>query len=83
MILAETPRRKLVTQLVNWGHWFALLNIVIAVTIAAIYILNSPAPGSVIGTIILIHQLVKPYWFSDIFWFCHAYLTIVLLGAQC
>jgi membrane-anchored protein YejM (alkaline phosphatase superfamily) len=45
MILAETPRRKVVTQLVNWSHWFALLNIIIAVTIAAIYILNSPAPG--------------------------------------
>ena len=61
MILAETPRRKLVTQLVNWGHWFALLNIVIAVTIAAIYILNSPAPGSVIGTFFLF-----PNWISHI-----------------
>lgn len=61
MILVETPRRKLVTQLVNWGHWFALLNIVIAITIAAIYILNSPAPGTPLGTLYLFTN-----WFSHI-----------------
>lgn len=61
MILVETPRRKLVTQLVNWGHWFALLNIVIAIIIAAIYILNSPAPGTTLGTLFLFTN-----WFSHI-----------------
>jgi uncharacterized protein len=61
MILVETPRRKLVTQLVNWGHWFALLNIVIAIIIAAIYILNSPAPGTPLGTLFLFTN-----WFSHI-----------------
>ncbi|MDP5041396.1 MAG: DUF3413 domain-containing protein, partial [Paraglaciecola sp.] len=61
MILVETPRRKLVTQLVNWGHWFTLLNIVIAIIIAAIYILNSPAPGTPLGTLYLFTN-----WFSHI-----------------
>jgi membrane-anchored protein YejM (alkaline phosphatase superfamily) len=61
MILVETPRRKLVTQLVNWGHWFALLNIIIAIIIASIYILNSPAPGTPLGTLYLFTN-----WFSHI-----------------
>lgn len=61
MILTETPRRKLVTQLVNWGHWFALLNIVIAIIIASVYILNSPAPSTLLGTVYLFSN-----WFSHI-----------------
>lgn len=69
MILAETPRRKLVTQLVSWGHWFALLNIIIAVTIAAIYILNSPAPGTALGTVYLFANWVSHIGFLTFFGF--------------
>ena len=61
MILVETPRRKLVTQLVSWGHWFALLNIFIAIIIAAIYIFNSPGPDTLLGTVYLFAT-----WFSHI-----------------
>ena len=46
MILAESPRRQRVTKLVNWGHWFALANIVIAIIIASVYVVSSPAPGT-------------------------------------
>ena len=74
MLLAETPRRKLVTLLVNWGHWFALLNIIIAVTIAAIYILNSPAPGSVVGTFYLFTN-----WMSHIGFLTFFSFVIVIL----
>lgn len=79
MILAETPRRKLVTQLVNWGHWFALLNIVIAVTIAAIYILNSPAPGSVIGTFYLFTNWISHIGFLTFFSFVILILPLCYL----
>lgn len=79
MILAETPRRKLVTQLVNWGHWFALLNIVIAVTIAAIYILNSPAPGSVIGTFYLFTNWISHIGFLTFFGFVILILPLCYL----
>jgi membrane-anchored protein YejM (alkaline phosphatase superfamily) len=79
MILAETPRRKLVTQLVNWGHWFALLNIIIAVTIAAIYILNSPAPGSVIGTFYLFINWVSHIGFLTFFGFVILILPLCYL----
>ena len=79
MILAETPRRKLVTQLVNWGHWFALLNIIIAVTIAAIYILNSPAPGSVIGTFYLFTNWVSHIGFLTFFSFVILILPLCYL----
>lgn len=79
MILAETPRRKLVTQLVNWGHWFALLNIVIAVTIAAIYILNSPAPGSVIGILYLFTNWISHIGFLTFFGFVILILPLCYL----
>jgi len=79
MILAETPRRKLVTQLVNWGHWFALLNIIIAVTIAAIYILNSPAPGSAIGTFYLFTNWLSHIGFLTFFGFVILILPLCYL----
>ena len=50
MILAESPRRQRVTKLVNWGHWFALANIAIAITIASVFIFSSPLPDTVVGT---------------------------------
>jgi membrane-anchored protein YejM (alkaline phosphatase superfamily) len=79
MILAETPRRKVVTQLVNWSHWFALLNIIIAVTIAAIYILNSPAPGSVIGTFYLFTNWLSHIGFLTFFGFIILILPLCYL----
>ena len=79
MILSETPRRKLVTQLVNWGHWFALLNIIIAVTIAAIYILNSPAPGSILGTFYLFTNWVSHIGFLTFFGFVILILPLCYL----
>ena len=79
MILSETPRRKLVTQLVNWGHWFALLNIIIAITIAAIYILNSPAPSSAIGTFYLFTNWVSHIGFLTFFGFVILILPLCYL----
>ncbi len=61
MILAESPRRQRVTKLVNWGHWFALVNIAIALIIASIFIFSSPAPGTVLGTLYLFSN-----WFGHI-----------------
>ncbi|GGW88274.1 DUF3413 domain-containing protein [Alteromonas halophila] len=61
MILAESPRRQRVTKLVNWGHWFALANIVIALIIASIFIFSSPAPGTGLGSLYLFTN-----WFGHI-----------------
>ena len=61
MILAESPRRQRVTKLVNWGHWFALANIVIAIIIASVFVISSPAPGTVLGTFYLFAN-----WFGHI-----------------
>jgi membrane-anchored protein YejM (alkaline phosphatase superfamily) len=69
MILVETPRRKLVTQLVNWGHWFALVNIVTAIIIASIYIVNSPAPGTSLGTLFLFTNWIGHIGFLTFFGF--------------
>ena len=61
MILAETPRRKLVTKLVSWGHWFALINIIVAIIIASVFVYSSPLPDTLLGTIYLFSN-----WFSHI-----------------
>ena len=54
MILAESPRRQRVTKLVNWGHWFALANIIIAIVIASIFVLSSPMPVTGVCTLYLL-----------------------------
>lgn len=61
MILAESPRRQRVTKLVNWGHWFALANIIIAIVIASIFVFSSPLPGTGVGTLYLLAN-----WFGHI-----------------
>ena len=53
MILAESPRRQRVTKLVNWGHWFALANILFALIISSIFVFSSPESGTLLGTVYL------------------------------
>ncbi|MFQ3236913.1 MAG: membrane-anchored protein YejM (alkaline phosphatase superfamily) [Paraglaciecola sp.] len=69
MILTETPRRKLITQLVNWGHWFALINMLLAIAIATIYIFNSPAPETLLGVTYLFINWVSHIGFLTFFGF--------------
>lgn len=61
MILAQSPRRQRVAKFVNWGHWFALANIVIAIIIASIFVFSSPLPGTTVGTLYLFSN-----WFGHI-----------------
>ena len=61
MIISETPRRQLVSKLVGWGHWFALINIVIAIAISGVYLFSSSVPSTLLGTIYLFTN-----WFSHI-----------------
>lgn len=68
MILSETPRRKRVNQLVHWGHWFTLFNIIIAIVIASVYVVSSPQPPT---------PLANSYLFAN--WFSHIAL-ITFMG---
>lgn len=79
MILAETPRRKLITQLVTWGHWFTLQNIVVAIIIAAIYILNSPAPVTALGNLYLFTNWISHIGFLTFFGFVILILPLCYL----
>lgn len=45
----ESPRRKQINELVAWGHWFALANILIALVISSVYLLSSPISGTPIS----------------------------------
>lgn len=42
MMFNESPRRKQINELVAWGHWFALANILMALVISSGYLLSSP-----------------------------------------
>lgn len=69
MILAESPRRQRVTKLVNWGHWFALANIIIAIVIASVFVFSSPMPGTGIGTLYLLTNWLGHIGFMTFFGF--------------
>lgn len=51
MIFNESPRRKQINELVAWGHWFALANILMALVISSIYLLSSPISSTPISII--------------------------------
>lgn len=74
MILSETPRRKQVTKLVSWAHWFALQNIIIAILIAAIYVFSSPVPDTPLGVVYMLTN-----WFSHIGFLTFFTFVIVIL----
>ncbi|MCW8092221.1 DUF3413 domain-containing protein [Alteromonas sp. ASW11-130] len=74
MILAESPRRQRVTKLVSWGHWFAFVNIFLALIIASVFIFSSPSPNSAIGTLYLLSN-----WFGHIGFLTFAGFVIFIL----
>ncbi|UAA40275.1 DUF3413 domain-containing protein [Paraneptunicella aestuarii] len=61
MIISETPRRQLVSKLVGWGHWFTLVNIVVAIAISGVYLFSSRVPSTLLGILYLFTN-----WFSHI-----------------
>ena len=79
MILTETPRRKLVTQLVTWGHWFALSNMILAIAIASVYIFSSPAPETPLGIIYLLSNWISHIGFLTFFGFIILILPLCYL----
>lgn len=72
MILSETPHRKRVTKLVNWGHWFTLVNIIIAVVFASVYLVSSPLPDTLLGA---------AYMFAN--WFSHMAFLVFFVFVIC
>lgn len=82
MILTETPRRKMVTKLVTWGHWFALFNIVIAIIIASVYVFNSPSPETPLGTLYLFSNWFSHIGFLTFFGFVIFILPLCYLSAN-
>ncbi|ABG41886.1 membrane-associated hydrolase of alkaline phosphatase superfamily [Paraglaciecola sp. T6c] len=79
MILTETPRRKLVTQLVTWGHWFALSNMILAIAIASVYIFSSPAPETPLGITYLLTNWISHIGFLTFFGFIILILPLCYL----
>lgn len=79
MLLPETPRRQLITQLVGWGHWFALANIVIAIFIAGIYLFSSRFPDTALGTLYLLSNWLGHISFLTFFGFVILVLPLCYL----
>ncbi|WP_218396493.1 DUF3413 domain-containing protein [Alteromonas lipotrueae] len=82
MILAESPRRQRVTKLVNWGHWFALANIIIAIVIASIFVFSSPMPGTGVGTLYLLTNWLGHIGFMTFFGFVIFILPLCYLATN-
>lgn len=82
MILAESPRRQRVTKLVNWGHWFALVNIAIAIIIASVYVFSSPVPGTVPGSLYLLANWFGHIGFMTFFGFVIFILPLCYLATR-
>lgn len=61
MMFNESPRRKQINELVAWGHWFTLANIIIALVISSVYLLSSPISGTAIS---ITYMMVT--WFGHI-----------------
>ncbi|WP_026374732.1 DUF3413 domain-containing protein [Aestuariibacter salexigens] len=79
MILTETPRRRRVTKLVSWGHWFALVNIIIALVITSIYMFSSPLPGTPVGSFYMITNWLGHNSFLTFFGFVIFILPVCYL----
>ncbi|MBU1311103.1 MAG: DUF3413 domain-containing protein [Gammaproteobacteria bacterium] len=45
---------KKVNRLLNWGHWFSFFNILLALTVTAVYWLAEPMPQTLVGVLYLI-----------------------------
>lgn len=82
MILAESPRRQRVTKLVNWGHWFALVNIAIALIIASVFIFSSPLPDTVLGTLYMAANWLGHISFMTFFGFVIFVLPLCYLAVS-
>ncbi len=54
MIYTESPRRKLITKHVAWGHWFTFANILIAIVVSSVYLFSSPIADTPISFVYLI-----------------------------
>lgn len=77
MIFNESPRRKQINELVAWGHWFALANILMALVISSVYLLSSPISSTPISIIYMFVTWIGHISFITFFGF------VVLLLPLC
>lgn len=69
MMFNESPRRKQINELVAWGHWFALANILMALVISSVYLLSSPISSSPISITYLLLTWIGHVSFITFFGF--------------
>ncbi|CDL79807.1 LPS biosynthesis-modulating metalloenzyme YejM [Xenorhabdus cabanillasii] len=51
MVTSRQHYREKVSQMISWGHWFALFNIVFSLVLGSRYLFASDWPGSLFGRI--------------------------------
>lgn len=51
MVTNRQRYREKVSQMISWGHWFALFNIIFATLLGSRYLLVADWPGSLVGRI--------------------------------
>ncbi|MEQ2027106.1 LPS biosynthesis-modulating metalloenzyme YejM [Xenorhabdus szentirmaii] len=51
MVTSRQHYREKVSQMISWGHWFALFNIMVSLVLGSRYLFASDWPGSLFGRI--------------------------------
>ena len=49
MVTLRQPYREKVSQMVSWGHWFALFNILLAMALGSRYLFVADWPTTLAG----------------------------------
>ncbi|WP_127958128.1 LPS biosynthesis-modulating metalloenzyme YejM [Serratia microhaemolytica] len=63
MVTNAQNYREKVSQMISWGHWFALFNILLSIALASRYLLVSDWPGSLLGRIYAFVSLIGHFSF--------------------
>lgn len=63
MVTNNQHYREKVSQMISWGHWFALFNILLSIGLGSRYLLMSDWPASLLGRIYALVSLIGQFSF--------------------
>lgn len=51
MVITRQPYKEKVSQMISWGHWFALFNIILSLVLSSRYLFVTDWPSTLFGRI--------------------------------
>ncbi len=66
MVTLRQPYREKVSQMVSWGHWFALFNMLLAMALGSRYLFVADWPTTLAGgySRMSASLVISVFWFS-------------------